>query len=134
VRRRATRRRPPGPGQHLAIKAERPKKRGEASTTVYANEPTDDEVALIESEFVRFGGWDGPGIARGKVPATVWDRRDQSYVWVRRGASEATARAVARVLEVLVPAGDLAALSAGGCARCSPRSPITGSTPPPASG
>jgi hypothetical protein len=44
----------------------------------------------------------------------VWDRRDQSYVWVRRGASEATARAVARVLEVLVPAGDLAALSAGG--------------------
>jgi hypothetical protein len=59
------------PGQHLAIKAERPKKRGEASTTVYANEPTDDEVALIESEFVRFGGWDGPGIARDKVPATA---------------------------------------------------------------
>ena len=52
------------PGQQLVIRAERPKKKGQSTETVYGNDPTDEEAELIEREFERFGGWDGPGIAR----------------------------------------------------------------------
>lgn len=48
------------PGQNLAIKAERAKGKGQSKDTVYGNEPSDEELALIEREFARFGGWDGP--------------------------------------------------------------------------
>lgn len=52
------------PGQQLAIKAERASGRGQSKDTVYGNEPTDDEVATVEREFARFGGWDGPTVAQ----------------------------------------------------------------------
>ena len=58
------------PGQQLAIKAERPKGRGQSRDAVYGNEPTDDELALIEREFERFGGWDGPTAAQRTRAAT----------------------------------------------------------------
>lgn len=48
------------PGQQLAIKAERAKGKGQSKDTVYGNEPSDEELATIEREFERFGGWDGP--------------------------------------------------------------------------
>jgi hypothetical protein len=48
------------PGQNLAIRAERAKGKGQSKDTVYGNEPSDEELALIEREFERFGGWDGP--------------------------------------------------------------------------
>jgi hypothetical protein len=51
------------PGKHLGIKAERPKGKGQSRDAVYGNEPSDDELELIEREFARFGGWDGPGVA-----------------------------------------------------------------------
>ncbi|HEY5880090.1 MAG TPA: hypothetical protein VIU11_14365 [Nakamurella sp.] len=57
------------PGAELAIRAERSTKKGVATSTVWGNEPSDPELDLIETEFERFGGWDGPGIARDKVPA-----------------------------------------------------------------
>jgi hypothetical protein len=52
------------PGQNLAIKAERAKGKGQSRDTVYGNEPDDDELATIEREFARFGGWDGPTAAQ----------------------------------------------------------------------
>ena len=48
------------PGQQLAVRAERAKGKGQSRDTVYGNEPSDEELAKIESEFERFGGWDGP--------------------------------------------------------------------------
>lgn len=47
------------PGQQLAVKAERPKGKGQSRDAVYGNEPTDEELATIEREFARFGGWNG---------------------------------------------------------------------------
>ena len=58
------------PGQQLAIKAERASGKGQSRDTVYGNPPTDDEVATIEAEFERFGGWDGPTAARRTRAAT----------------------------------------------------------------
>lgn len=52
------------PGQQLAIKAERPKGKGQSRDAVYGNEPSDEEVDLIEREWERFGGWDGPTAAQ----------------------------------------------------------------------
>jgi hypothetical protein len=52
------------PGQQLAIKAERASGKGQSKDTVYGNEPTDDEVKFLETEFVRFGGWDGQTAAQ----------------------------------------------------------------------
>jgi hypothetical protein len=48
------------PGQQLAVRAERAKGKGQSKDTVYGNEPSDEELATIEREFERFGGWDGP--------------------------------------------------------------------------
>lgn len=48
------------PGAQIAVRAERPKRKGQATGTVYGNEPSDVELVLIESEFARFGGWDAP--------------------------------------------------------------------------
>jgi len=52
------------PGQQLGIRAERPKGKGQSRDAVYGNEPSDEELALIEREFARFGGWDGPTAAQ----------------------------------------------------------------------
>ena len=59
------------PGQQLAIRAERSKRKGISTETVWGNEPSDTEFATIESEFERFGGWDGPGTARGNGAAVT---------------------------------------------------------------
>lgn len=52
------------PGQQLAIKAGRASGKGQSRDTVYGNEPSDEELATIEREFERFGGWDGPTAAQ----------------------------------------------------------------------
>ena len=52
------------PGQQLAIKAERASGKGQSKDTVYGNEPSDEELATVEREFARFGGWDGPTAAQ----------------------------------------------------------------------
>lgn len=59
------------PGQHLGIRAERSTRKGDSRETVYGNVPSDEELATIEREFARFGGWDGPGVNRDRAPATV---------------------------------------------------------------
>lgn len=59
------------PGAQLAIRAERSRRRGEATQTVYGNVPSDHELSIIESEFARFGGWDGGAPApTAPAPAT----------------------------------------------------------------
>lgn len=58
------------PGQQLAIKAERASGKGQSRDTVYGNEPTDEELATVEREFARFGGWDGPTAAQRARAAT----------------------------------------------------------------
>jgi hypothetical protein len=52
------------PGQQLGVKAERPKGKGQSRDAVYGNEPSDEELELIEREWRRFGGWDGPTAAQ----------------------------------------------------------------------
>ena len=59
------------PGQHLGIRAERSTRKGDPKETVYGNVPTDDELATIERLFAEFGGWDGPGVNRDRVPASA---------------------------------------------------------------
>lgn len=59
------------PGQHLAIRAERSTRKGDSKETVYGNVPTDEEKDKVEAEFARFGGWDGPGLARDRERVTV---------------------------------------------------------------
>lgn len=55
------------PGQHLAIRAERSTRKGDSRETVYGNVPTNEERETVEREFARFGGWDGPGVARDRA-------------------------------------------------------------------
>lgn len=59
------------PGQHLGIRAERSARKGDSRETVYGNVPTDEELLDVERLFARFGGWDGPGVARDRAPATL---------------------------------------------------------------
>lgn len=82
------------PGKELAIRAERAKSKGQSKETVYGNEPTDEELEIIEREFERFGGWDGPGIIRDKVPAGADGAPAASN---GRGAVGATTRPTAAV-------------------------------------
>jgi hypothetical protein len=56
------------PGQQIAVRAERSKKKGVSTQTVWGNDPSDAELELIEKEFVRFGGWDARPATNGAVP------------------------------------------------------------------
>jgi hypothetical protein len=47
------------PGQQIAVRAERAKKKGVSTNTVWGNEPSDDELDKIEETFARWGGWEG---------------------------------------------------------------------------
>jgi hypothetical protein len=59
------------PGQQIAVRAERSKKKGVSTQTVWGNDPSDDELTKIETEFVRFGGWDArPPASNGQAAAT----------------------------------------------------------------
>ena len=62
------------PGQHLGIRAERSTRKGDSRETVYGNVPSDDELATVEREFARFGGWDGPGVNRDRAPGPTGAR------------------------------------------------------------
>lgn len=90
------------PGQQLAIKAERPKGKGQSRDAVYGNEPDDDELALIEREFARFGGWDGPTAAQRarangqQVDTAAQPAREPEPASASTGASTAAASAPAQ--------------------------------------
>jgi hypothetical protein len=59
------------PGQQIAVRAERSKKKGVSTNTVWGNDPSDGELETIEKEFVRFGGWDArpPAVTPTREPA-----------------------------------------------------------------
>ena len=47
------------PGQEIAVRAERSKKKGVSTNTVWGNEPSDAELEEIERVFAEWGGWQG---------------------------------------------------------------------------
>lgn len=47
------------PGKEIAVRAERSKKKGVSTNTVWGNEPSDAELEKIEEVFARWGGWEG---------------------------------------------------------------------------
>jgi hypothetical protein len=47
------------PGKEIAVRAERSKKKGVSTNTVWGNEPSDAELEKVEEVFARWGGWEG---------------------------------------------------------------------------
>lgn len=58
------------PGQQIAVRAERSKKKGVSTQTVWGNDPSDAELKTIEDEFIRFGKWDARPPASNGAAAT----------------------------------------------------------------
>jgi len=47
------------PGKEIGVRAERSKKKGVSTNTVWGNEPSDAELEKIEEIFAKWGGWEG---------------------------------------------------------------------------